>query len=378
LGVNKEVLENILLSSKQVLPDVLPVLKVDFDVMMNERYDIEKEKFNFFIPTEYMLLEKKEKEIKPTKQFPSIEKLLVNLLPNTEERLRYINWLAGILQTRQKQQTAWVFKGKPGAGKGIMLDHILKPLFGSKQAIKVEDQQLKADFNPWLQNALLIAFNEVAHDNNSRNTIKSKIKAIITDSEVIINEKNIRNYTITNYVNCLFFSNEEVPVFIEQGDRRFNVVVTGGNLREKEWFNDPDEFIKGFGKEVPAFAQFLMNWSYDKQLAMTCIDNEEKEMMVGAAMNKFEEFATYLKNNDVSWFESNASYAMKEHYRNIEGKILKSSALKLFADIYSSYSTTDVEFGKKLKLYGIKPFRERKGGVDMQYYIWKGEKNEHK
>ncbi len=373
LGVPKEILENILLSAEQTLPEVLPILKADFYVMMNERYDLENEKFNFFVPTKYMLLEKNDRVID---SFPSIERLLVNLIPKPEERLRFINWLAGILQTRQKQQTAWVFKGKPGAGKGLMLDHILKPLFGSKQAIKVEDAQLNNDFNPWLQNALLIAFNEVAHDNNTRNSINSKVKAIITDSEVIINEKNIRNYTITNYVNCLFFSNEEVPVFIEQGDRRFNVVVTGGNLREKDWFNNPDGFIQKLEEEVPYFAQFLMNWDYDKIAAMTCIENDDKQLMVGAAMNKFEEFALHLKNEDVDWFEENSSPLLQSHYCNLDGKILKSSALKLFADIYSSYLTTDIELGKKLKLYGVESVRDRKGGADIKYYAWR--KNELK
>jgi hypothetical protein len=177
-------------------------------------------------------------------------------------------------------------------------------------------------------------------------------------------------------VNCLFFSNEEVPVFIEQGDRRFNVVVTGGNLREKEWFNDPDEFIKNLEKEVPYFAQFLMNWDYDKIAAMTCIENDDKKVMVGAAMNKFEEFALHLKNEDVDWFEENSSHMLHSHFGNLDGKILKSSALKLFTDIYGSYSTTDIELGKKLKLYGIEPVRECKGGVRLQYFAWR--KNELK
>jgi DNA primase catalytic core len=375
LGVPKDILENILVSAQQTLPEVLPVLKADFDVTMNERYDLKKEIFNFFVPTKYMLLEKNDKEINSSERFENIERLLVNLIPRTEERLAYINWLAGILQTRQKQQTAWVFKGKPGAGKGLMLEHLLKPLFGSRQAIKVEDEQLNASFNPWLQNAILIAFNEVAHDNRTRNSINSKVKAIITDSEVIINEKNIRNYTITNHVNCLFFSNEKVPLFIEQADRRFNIVVTGGNLREKEWFKDPDEFIKSLEKELPHFAQFLMNWDYDKNKAMTCIDNEEKQLMVGAAMNKFEEFAHHLKTCDFDWFEENLNPIILKKYFNgsdlRNGRIKKGSALIMFQDINSNFSTNSVDFGKKLKLYEITAQRDRKVGGGGHYYTWK-------
>lgn len=374
LGVAEKILGDILASAEQKLPDIFPLLKADFEVMMNERFDLEKQKFNFFVPTKYLLLEKNDKVITPSEYFPNIEKLLINLLPKTEERLRFFNWLAGILQTRQKQQTAWVFKGTPGAGKGVMLDHVLKPLLGEKQAIKVEDQQLVSDFNPWLQNALLIAFNEVAHDNKTRNSVKSKVKAIITDSEVIINEKNIRNYSITNHVNCLFFSNEEVPVFIEQGDRRFNVVMTRGNLRDNDWFKDPDGFFKKLAEEIPHLAQFLMNWNYDKIAAMTCINNDDKELMVGAAMNKFEEFAYHLKAADIPWFEENLTVSVKKTNFNsndlLNRKIRKNDALSIFEVIYSSFSTASVDLAKKLKLYGIKSFRDRTGGKAKYYYTW--------
>ena len=55
LDVPSEILENILISSQQTLPEVLPILKVDFVVKMNERYDMKKEIFNLFKPSEYML-----------------------------------------------------------------------------------------------------------------------------------------------------------------------------------------------------------------------------------------------------------------------------------------------------------------------------------
>ena len=193
----KEILSNILASAQQLSPDIFPALKADIDVSMNERIDMEKEKFNFFKPTEYLLLSKTNNFINPFIEFPHIYRLLINLIPKYKERKRYLNWLAGILQTRQKQGTAWVFKGVQGAGKNLMLDSILKPMFGNDQVNIVDDYQLKSEFNPWIQNMMIIAFNEVAHDNDTRNSIKSRIKSIITDPEVTINEKNVKNYKIT-------------------------------------------------------------------------------------------------------------------------------------------------------------------------------------
>ncbi|MGE5435896.1 MAG: DUF5906 domain-containing protein [Syntrophothermus sp.] len=366
LGVPHGILENILLSAGQLIPEVFDTLKVDFDVHYNERIVKEKELFNLFVPSEYMLLNKTDVQLEPEKDFPSIYKLLSNLLVNENERNLFINWLAGILQTREKQLTAWVFKGKPGAGKGLLLTKVLKPLFGKKQAIQVEDEQLQAPWNPWLQNTILLAFNEVAHDNETRNNIKSKLKAIITDSEIMINEKNLKQYFIMNCVNCLFFSNEGVPVVIEEGDRRFNVVTTGNNLRSYDWFNtDPDKFIASLEAEVKYFAQYLMNWNYDSVAAKTAISNDEKNLLIASSMTCFEEFAMHLKNDDAEWFEENIpekdiyGLSVRVTAQDLGGKITKKLALEAFKAMYPSQKISGVSsFTKKLKLYGIDTGKE--------------------
>ena len=273
-----------------------------------------------------------------------------------------------------KQQTAWVFKSDQGAGKNLMLSYILKPLFGNKQVAMVNDSQLASEFNPWLQNAMLIAFNEIAHDNNTRNSVKATIKTIITEDEVTINEKNVKNYTITNYVNCIFFSNEKIPVFVEDKDRRLNIVSAQGVLRDYEWFsNDPEGFIEALKKELPRFAQFLMNYKYDAQLAKTVIDNDDKKALVNVGMNRYEEFAYHLKKQDIDWFKENIQTNMFGPKVNIlasdiEGKILKSKALELFINIYDQKYASLVDLGKKLKLYEIISYRDKMN--DTWYYRW--------
>ena len=386
MGVPKEILENILLSGEETMPDVFPVLKADFDVKINDRIDYENERINFFIPTPYMLLRKTIQAFHPKNDFPHIYRLLINIIPKYRERKRFLNWLAGILQTREKQLTAWVLKGEQGAGKNIFLDNVLKELFGRRQSVKVEDADLQSDFNPWLKNTIIVAFNEVAHDNSTRNNIKSRIKAIITDPDVMINEKNIRNYFITNYVNCLFFSNEKVPLFIEQKDRRLNVVSTGPNLISFPWFKkDPAGFINSLKTEVPKFAQFLMNWKYDPIAAKTCIDNDDKSAMVSVAMNKYEEFALHLKQTDLEWFEENIIHTPFEQDQAFLGKmslfkvtandlkgnmIKKGLALQAFNHIYTNQQVNNMQLGKYLKSYGIRSERSRKVGDDNWYYVW--------
>ena len=158
-----------------------------------------------------------------------------------------------------------------------MLHHILKPLFGRNQAVQIEDAQLRDSFNRWLENKIINAFNEVAYDNSTRNSVNSKIKAIITDPELQINEKNVKAYFVENYANCLFYSNESIPVLIEIGRRRFNVVKTGDKLEKKSWFNDPDRFFDSC-KDMSflLLPNILMNFNYDPVKAKTVINNAER------------------------------------------------------------------------------------------------------
>lgn len=379
LGVGKDILATTLASAGQKLPDPMSVLTAVFDVHNDKRIDLEQEIFNFFVPSEYMLLSKTDEEINPKYDFNSIYKLLSNLIPSYQERKLFLNWLAGIMQTREKQLTAWVFKGEQGAGKGLLLSHVLKKLLGRKQAIQVEDAQLKNEFNPWLQNSLLIAFNEVARDTSSRNMINSKLKAIITDEEIQINEKNVKAFYITNYVNCLFFSNESVPIFIEQGDRRYNVVMTHGNLNKRDWFEgDPLGFIAELEVEVPAFAQFLMNWKYDPLKATRVFTNDAKETMISSGMNRFEEFTDKLRSADIYWFEEHANHGLFNSF-NLKDeikkkKVLKDKLLDLFMSIYDDTKISNITFGKKMKEHGIEGTRESiPGNVNEKanYYVWK-------
>ena len=376
LGVPKEILEQVLLDAGQLFPERLKPLKAVFDVHNENKIDLDKEVFNLFSPTPYLQLEKNSETFNPYRDFEHIYALISNLFPRYRERKAFLNWLSGILQTRDKQLTAWVLKGRPGAGKGLMLTYILKPLFGKKQAIQVENDQLQNQFNAFLENVMLIAFNEVATDNKDRNVIKSKVKAIITDSEIQINEKQVKAFYVTNFANCLFYSNEAIPLLIENDDRRFNVVRTGDNLNKLELFSrDPEKFIAAIGDELLSFAQFLMNYKYDSRAAKTVIYNDEKQDLVNSGMNRFEEFALHLKSEDVDWLNENqikdSIWSGRLCKLDIDGKILKSTALQVFNNIHPNQNVNLVTLAKYLKLNGIESKRLGASNSDrQQYFTW--------
>jgi hypothetical protein len=355
--VDSEKKLGVILADAEQVPKKTPVLKVVFDPSKDLTVDKVAKSINLFRPTDFMVGEKTLKVIDLAVDVPSINHLLSNLIPVSAERDRFVNWLAGIMQTREKQLTAWVFMGQPGAGKNVLLDHVLKPLFGENQAIKVEDEQLKNPFNGWLQNAILIAFNEVAHDNRTRNSINSKVKAIITDNDIMINEKNVKVFTIDNFANALFFSNDTIPVLIEENDRRFNVVRTGGNMRKRSWFSDPEQFFIDMKAELSVFAEYLVNYNYDPVLAKTVISNGVKDALVDVGMTRYAEFSSHLKCNDVDWFVENMDSLFPTSTikaLGLNGSIEKDSALVAFREIYQDDRITKSKLTKELILHGIR------------------------
>ena len=367
--VDSERKMGIILADAEQSPKKTPVLKVIFDPSRDQTIDKDLKTINLFKPTDYMVGAKTGRAIVLGNDTPNINHLLSNLIPVSAERERFVNWLAGIMQTREKQLTAWVFMGEPGAGKNVLLDHVLKPLFGEKQAIKVEDEQLKNPFNGWLQNAILIAFNEVAHDNRTRNSINSKVKAIITDNDIMINEKNVKVFTIDNHTNALFFSNNEIPVLIEENDRRFNVVRTGGNMRKQAWFADPELFFRFMKAELPSFAEYLINYNYDPVLAKTVISNSVKNALVDIGMTRYAEFSSHLKANDVDWIvESMDSLFPTSNIKalGLNGWIEKDTALSAFKEIYQDDRITKSKLTKELILHGIRTGEKD----DKRVYRW--------
>ena len=371
----KDILKETFKSLKETLPEEFPILEFKYDVHDNHQVDLGNRKLNLFRPTPYMLMKPDGRNLDPATDFPTINRLLVNLFTNDDEREHFLNWLATILQTRGKMITSFVLLGVQGAGKGLLLRFVLKPLFGEDQAIQVEDEQLKSQFNGWIKNVFFIAFNEVAHDNPGRNALNSKIKAIITDPTITVNEKSIKTYEITNSVNCVFFSNEAVPLLVERTDRRFTIIRTGAALTTQDWF-EPLVTFPSFKKELPAFAQYLWNYRIDERKANTVLENDVKQNMIDSGMSRFEEFAHHLKLGDVDWLWENMQQdsfdpVVQEELNAIKNNsIEKDLALKVFNRIYPAHPVSPVALSKHLKHYGIEPDRWQIGGTRMRIYKW--------
>jgi putative DNA primase/helicase len=133
-----------------------------------------------------------------------------------------LNWLAYPLQNPgAKLSTALVFHGPQGTGKNLFFEIMLR-IYGPYGLVVGQDQ-LEDKFNDWASRKLFVIGDEVVARQELYHH-KNKLKALITGRTIQINAKMQPLRTEQNCMNIVFLSNEQQPLALEEGDRRFFVV----------------------------------------------------------------------------------------------------------------------------------------------------------
>jgi putative DNA primase/helicase len=182
---------------------------------------------------------------------PLLEHLGV-LCGNDPEVVQWVlHWIAYPLQNPgAKMATAIVFQGPEGTGKNIFWDAVLD-IYG-KYGIAIGQSQIESEFNAWISCKLFILANEVL-SNRERRHIKGRIKAMITEPTIMVNQKNMPVRNESNHANIVFLSNEYQPVDTDQSDRRF-MVIEATQILSAEYYAELKSEI-----DIDAFYHFLIN-----------------------------------------------------------------------------------------------------------------------
>lgn len=161
------------------------------------------------------------------------------LLPNKEDSSRFLDWLAFQIQNPcGKVNHAFLIIGGQGIGKSILW-RIFKPLFGQSNYTEPDNNTLAGDFSGWSKNKRFVLINELKQEYNVH--FYNKIKPYITDHLVPIREMYREAYTIDNYVNILAFSNEEIPIRLEDDDRRWYVAKSNARPRDEDYYDSLED-----------------------------------------------------------------------------------------------------------------------------------------
>ena len=131
-------------------------------------------------------------------------------------------WMAYPLQhPGAKLQTALVIHGDFGTGKNLLFDAYSR-LF-APYSISLNQQILDGRFTGWLSQKCFILADEVIASAH-QGLIKNRLKALITSSDITIEEKGLPCRREHNHANFVFLSNNEMPLLVDHHDRRYAII----------------------------------------------------------------------------------------------------------------------------------------------------------
>ena len=255
-------------------------------------------------------------------------------------------WLAHQVQRPGvKIKSAVIVHGPQGAGKSILFE-VVSRFFGP-YSVTIGQDQLNSQYNGWSSGRLFALAEEVATRAELR-TLKNKLKHWVTGDKIRIEEKYLAGRDEDNRLQFVFLSNDDMPLMLEDDDRR-NLVLRTPDALPKDYYHalKTERDAGGAG----AFLHYLLtydmgDWHPDERPPET----DAKRDLKALGRTSSEAFLAAWTGEDIDALPFKACGA---------------------EDLYKAYRTWCGQSGEKFieskTAFGIKSRRMKKqrvGGID--------------
>jgi hypothetical protein len=254
--------------------------------------DPQNQKLNLYQKTEYL------KNATPSNHAPKpfldlIAHVVGNDLIMQEE---FINWLAFIVQRRNKTHTAFILHGRTGTGKGVLFTRIIQPILGHLHCPMIMMDDIGHPYNEWVETGLLVVVDEAQISDDIKQAKKriNKIKNLITEAPVILKKKYANAIQITNYINFIFTSNEHDSIWINSQDRRFKVCP-----RQEQPINYTEQDLLVLDLLKQDIANYLIGYPVDECRVRSIPHNAARAALIEASQNSIDEFVELIKQGNL-------------------------------------------------------------------------------
>lgn len=163
---------------------------------------------------------------------------LRRLFPKEDECMTFLNWLSATV-ARPEWRCDWapVLRSDEGTGKNVLWTQIVQPLVGKPNAPIVPLDKAVAKHAADIYHSVAVYIDEVY---SNKKAATDRLKPFITADDVFLDKKYMTQYRFESNFNVMISSNDDVPLYIEEGDRRFWIPE---RLRHKESPQDTTRFI---------------------------------------------------------------------------------------------------------------------------------------
>ena len=271
---------------------------VDFVPYLIPPANQNKEIFNMFEGFRFPYVEAK---VDPCVQ-PWIDHIFnVVCCGNADQAKVLTQWMAHIVQKPTSKAFAVILYGKQGTGKSILYDFFTRCIGQDLglQLSKLED--LTQTHNTHVRGKMIVNCNECTNQPAIRDV--NILKGMITETELIINPKNVNQYKVSNYSRILITSNYKECMRLDADDRRyFCLKISDVKKGNKEYFAPlvaslKDDYIQ---KE---FFNYLANFDISDFGCQSPPMSSMKRDMIGLNIPNLVSFVQDICENNVCGLE---------------------------------------------------------------------------
>lgn len=183
---------------------------------------------------------------------------LDHMFPDPEDRFQVKRWVATLI-ARPDIKISYailLISEQQGVGKSTLASHVLAPLLGHNNVSYPEESTIvDSRFTSWLVRKRLAVVNEIyaGHSYKAYN----KLKSVITEPKITVEEKYIANYDIENWCHIFACSNDERAIKFAIDDRRWLIP----RVTERKWPVSQWEKLHYFLKH--GGLHFIKQWALD-------------------------------------------------------------------------------------------------------------------
>lgn len=232
-----------------------------------------------------------------------IQKVLLSALSDQETVDHFLKWLAYIWQVGHPARTAWLLKGVEGTGKGVIINSIIKPLFGSEVCFSTIVDKALEKHNGWMRNKMFLWIDEGEIRTERASELMGKLKNMITEPHIAMREMRTDAENFPNNLNIIVATNSKTPIVLKPDDRRWNVAPTQNTPLATHM--DVEELSNRVVEVLPSFVAYLAALKIDQKNPPRALDNEAKRELIQSSINSNEEFFYALAEGNLDYFCEN-------------------------------------------------------------------------
>ncbi len=222
------------------------------------------------------------------------------MFPDDNDRALVMDYLATTVQRpAEKLHFALLIRGEQGSGKSA-IGELMRRIIGDRNVVKPSNDEVVNRFTVWQEGAQLAIIEELM--TLGRMEVANRLKPVITEPTLRIEEKYGNPYSIPNHLNLICFTNHRDALKIENGDRRWLVVFSPAKPREQEYYDRLFERIAS--NDGPASVKHaLLERRVSLNAKGRAPETAAKEEMRRLSMGEVEEYLLEIHDQGLAPFD---------------------------------------------------------------------------